>query len=226
MQTRLTTNPKCKRSVGAYNKSNETEQWIRLSEGCPNNCPYCYEPTEERVFEIPGIIKNNVKIMDMNLLSKPNAERIIRELSEKRAQGKKVKYELICGIDYRFLTQEKSDLLKKSRFVNIRLAWDWFYKDQFKINDAIKMLEKSGYKRKEIMVFMLCNWKIKYDECCDKLDLLKIWGVQVADCYYDNQTFPNVVPIFWKDEELKNFRHKCRKHNQLINFEIDPELKN
>ena len=37
---------------------------------------------------------------------------------------------------------------------------------------------------------------------------------------------PNVKPIYWNYEEIKEFRSKVRKHNQLINFEIDPELNN
>jgi len=27
---------------------------------------------------------------------------------------------------------------------------------------------------------MICNWKIPYDECCRKLDLCKVWGVQIV----------------------------------------------
>jgi len=60
---------------GEYNKYNDTEQWIRLSEGCPNNCEFCRETKECGIepvyFEIPSIIRNEVKIMDMNLLYKP-----------------------------------------------------------------------------------------------------------------------------------------------------------
>ncbi|MCK5023291.1 MAG: hypothetical protein KAS04_03905, partial [Candidatus Aenigmarchaeota archaeon] len=75
------------------------------------------------------------------------------------------------------------------------------------------------------MIFMICNWKIPFKENCQKLDLCKVWNVQVSDCCFDNQVFPNVIPIHWKTEELKEFRKKCRKHNQLVNFGIDPELK-
>ena len=105
------------------------------------------------------------------------------------------------------------------------MAWDWFYKDQFKIKKAYDMLLKAGYKPRDIMIFMICNWKIPFKENCQKLDLCKVWNVQVSDCYFDNQVFPNVIPIHWKTEELKEFRKKCRKHNQLVNFGIDPELK-
>jgi len=209
-----------------YNKWNDQEQWIRISDGCPNNCPYCYCPTELKQYPIPEIIRSKVKIMDMNLLAQKNALSIINDLP--KAIGKYnnlVDYELTSGIDFRFLTQEIANALKKKRFIKIRFAWDWFFKDQKKIRGSFLMLIKAGYKAEELSCFMLCNWKIPYKECCRKLDLLKVWNVKVNDCYFDNQTFPNVNPEFWKDQENKEFRSKCRKHNQLVRFKIDPEIK-
>lgn len=223
-QLRLAT-PEVKYSHGSYNKHNDTEQWIRITEGCPHNCPYCYEPQEFKIFGIPEIVRNKVKVIDMNLLAKKEALSIIKKLGNKSVNGKVVYYEAVCGIDYRFLTQEIADALKQSRFKNIRIAWDWLYRDQFKIKDGIDRLLKAGYKPNDIMIFMICNWKILYGENCKKLDLCKIWGVQVADCYYDNQTFPNVQPEYWSYDNCKKFRQKVRKHNQLVNFKIDPELK-
>lgn len=35
-----------KYSRGSYNKMNDIEQWIRISEGCPNNCEFCRETRE------------------------------------------------------------------------------------------------------------------------------------------------------------------------------------
>jgi hypothetical protein len=118
------------------------------------------------------------------------------------------------------LTQEIADALKASRFQNIRLAWDWFYKDQLRIKDAVEMLTKAGYRPKDIMVFMLCNWKIPYSECMRKLDLLKVWNVQVCDCYFDNQT-RNIQPVYWSKPEIDDFNRRCRKNNRLVNFRMN-----
>jgi hypothetical protein len=163
--------------------------------------------------------------MDMNLLSKPKALDIIGELGCRRVNGKVIYYELVCGIDYRFLTQDIADILKVARFKKIRLAWDFHYLDQKKIRKALKLLLKAGYREKKITIFMVCNWRISYKECLQKLYLCAIWSVKVADCYFDGQTSPNIEPIGWTKEEIKSFRKKVRKHNQLVNFGIDPELK-
>ena len=209
--------------LGPYNEVRGDKQAIRITEGCPHNHPYCYEPTELKVFGIPEIVRNEVLIYDMNLLCKPEALNIIKELGEKRVDGKVVHYELVCGIDFRFLTPEIAQALKASRFSNIRLAWAWFYKEKLRIKDAIQMLTKVGYKPCDIMVFMLCNWKVPYSECLKKLDLLKVWNVQVCDCYFDNQ-IKNIQPIYWSKPEIDDFNRRCRKHNQLVNFRMDPEV--
>ncbi len=216
---------RCSYSAGPYNKMNESEQWIRISQGCPNKCPFCYEPSKEVMFPIPTIERRRVKIMDMNLLSKPEALHIITNLAKARVNNRVVYYELVCGIDYRFLTQIIGGMLKQSRFKRIRLAWDFSYTDQFKIKKALDMLLKAGYRSKELMIFMICNWQISYEECLEKLYLCAIWSVKIADCYFDGQVSPNIEPIGWTPEQIKDFRRKVRKHNQLVNFGIDPEIK-
>lgn len=218
--------PKIKYSYGSYNKFDDVEQWIRITEGCPHNCPWCYEPSEIKIFGIPEIVRNEVKIIDMNLLAKPEAIGIIKELGLKKVNNKVVYYSLIAGIDYRFLTKEIAFALKKNRFKDCRLAWDWGINQQYKLKDAVDNLLKAGYKPNNITIYMVCNYKIcSYEEQCQKLDLCKVWGVKVVDCWYDNQISPNIIPLHWQDKQIKDFRKKCRKHNQLVNFKIDPEVK-
>jgi hypothetical protein len=212
-------------STGPYNKMNDTEQWIRISQGCPNRCDFCYEPPEQEIFPLPVIERNIVKIMDMNLLSQRNALEIIGWLGNQRVNKKVIHYELVCGIDHRFLTPFLAEELKASRFKNIRLAWDFGYRDQFKVRKALKLLMAEGYRSKDLTIFMICNWQISYEECLKKLYLCAIWSVKVADCYFDGQVSPNIEPIGWTAEQIKDFRKRVRKHNQLVNFGIDPELK-
>lgn len=213
-------------STGPYNKFNDSEQWVRISQGCPNHCPFCYEPQEMEWFGVPDIVRNDVHIMDMNLLAFPQAYDTIWELGIRRVLGRIIRYTLVCGIDYRFLNDRIASSLKESRFYDVRIAWDWWYSDQFKIQKAIRLLESAGFKaRTDLEIFMICNWEIPYSECLKKLDLCKYWNVRVADCYFDGQVSPNIDPIGWTKDEIIDFRGKVRKHNQLVGFHIDPELK-
>jgi hypothetical protein len=211
-------------NFGPFNVEDGDYQVIRLSEGCPNRCPYCAEPLESKWFGIPEITKNNVRILDMNLLSKKEAYGAINYLGRLKVNKKVIYYELVCGIDYRIMTQELADLLHKNRFINIRIAWDWGFKEQRKIRAVLLMLRKAGYNYKDVGAFMITNWRISYEECERKRELCAIWNIQVLDCIFDNQSGKtNPIPIFWKSEELRAFRKKVRKQNQLVNFGIDPE---
>ena len=227
VQTRLQKDVTLKKpySYGPYNVVRGKRQRVRWSEGCVWNCPNCYEPTTIKIFGLPELHTNIVEFSDMNPLCKPESLGMIQSLESKRVNGKIIKFEFICGIDYRFLTQEIAEALHKSRFKRIRLAWDGSYSDQKKIKKSIEMFLKAGYQRKEIMVFFLCNYHIvRYEETCLKLDLCKIWNVKVCDCYFDGQIGSKIIPIWWDGTQIKSFRKKVRKHNQLVNFGIDPEV--
>jgi hypothetical protein len=67
-------------AFGPYSKVRGDRQAIRITEGCVWNCPHCYEPIKIKIFGIPEIVRNDVLIYDMNLLCKPEALRIIKDL--------------------------------------------------------------------------------------------------------------------------------------------------
>lgn len=214
-------------SKGEQNIITDDYQVIRLSEGCPHKCPWCREWKEIgdnwQTFPIHEIVRHDVRITDMNLLAKPEAMELIQKFKDIRVDGKVVYPWLVCGIDYRFLTPEIAHALKDSRFVNMHIAWDWRYTDQKKIKKAVDCLKKVGYK--DLSIFMICNHPaVSYRENCKKLDLCKYWNVKVNDCWFDNQLPPDIIPIGWLHDDIKKFRASVRKHNQIVNFGIDPEL--
>lgn len=190
---------------------------IQFTSGCPNNCQYCYEPQEIKTFK-PEIPKDkDIQILDMNFLANPDLWWIFENLPKR-------KYELVCGIDYRRLNQTIANKLKEHRFIKVRWAWDYTFADQKKHQAVWKMLVKAGYRSQDLSVFILVNWKTPYIDCCKKLDLLKVWNVKVNDCCFDGG-YKLAKPIYWTPEQIKKFRAKCRKHNQMVLFKIDPELK-
>lgn len=225
-------------TTGPYNILNKTEQWIRITDGCPNQCPYCYAPKEMHLYDVPQIMRNSVKIMDMNILQvlfDKYSISILPNLPEK-LNGKVIHYELICGVDYGVLSLEIAKLLFKKRFGRfnrkgkwqrgIRIAWDWEYSAFSLIQRTISYLLSAGFKKKQIEIFMICGWKIPYEECLRKLKVIKDWGCLVNDCWYDNVNPPYYQTKFWSLGQCKDFRKKCRKHNQLILFNgYDPEEK-
>ena len=146
-------------SKGKQNIITDEYQVIRLSEGCPWKCPWCREHIEIgddwKTFDMPEIVRCDVRITDMNLLAKPEALDIITQFRDIRVDKKVVYPWLVCGIDYRFLTPKIADELKYNRFVNIHIAWDWRYSDQKKIKAAVDCLKKAGHRRISIILTRL-----------------------------------------------------------------------
>lgn len=192
---------------------------IQFTKGCPNDCPYCYEPTKMEYFE-PEIPQGEdiVQILDMNFLANPKAEKHIVNCMKSTTK----EFELVCGVDYRLLTQDLVNLLHNARFKKIRWAWDYNFGQQRIHQKICRMFKKAFYTERDLSCFILANWKIPYVDCCNKLDLLKIWGVKVNDCCYDGG-YKIAKAKDWTYEQMKSFRKKCRKHNQMIIHNLDPE---
>ncbi len=199
-------------------------QRIELHRGCPWGHEYCYEPQENIDFPIPKIERNYVQVLDMNPLMRADLLETLEQLSKIRVKGRVVHYEAVCGFDFRVLTLETIRALKKARFRRIRLAWDGPLSDQYKIKDAIGLFLKGGFRREDLMFFMIVNWRIPFEDCLRKLDFLKVWRVKVCDCCFD-AGYRYAVPEFWTSEQLTRIRALCRSHNLLVNFGILTDVK-
>ena len=195
----------------------------KITKGCPHNCSFCYSDDFE-VIGIPEFNRNHVLLIDENLLSHQEILDVLETLRNKRVDNKVIYYEAICGFDKRFLTYDIALALKQARFKKPRIAWDGgVLQDHNSIDHALNILQTAGYRAQDISVFVLTNWKVSYADCLLKLEHLKRWGVKINDCCY-NCSYDDPIPQYWTIEEIRDFRRRARKHNQLINFRgYDPE---
>ncbi len=212
-------------------------QIIELNRGCKRGCSFCYADPNYKVFDVPEIISNKVRIRGEGFLYDPKIKEKIIELGNKRVNNKVVYYELNQGIDFRLLTKEIAELLSKYRFglinkkgnwyKSIKFAWDGGKNHEKLTKETIELFESVGYKRKSIMIFVLINWKIDYETCLYKLDKFKFkqWNVQIDPCTWDT-TKSEKLPLHWSKKQLRDFLRKARKHNQIIRHDgYDPEVK-
>jgi len=216
-------------STGEQNIITDEFQMIRLSEGyCPHKCPWCYEhiyAIPKKDYPLPEIVRRDVRISDMNILASNDPISKIKQFRDIRVDGKVIYPHLICGIDYRYLSEEIAIALKKSRFKNIHIAWDKTIDHKEKVISALKLLLDVGYTNRTIYVFMICNHpSISFDECMNKFYILHDMNIKIIDCYFDNQYGrQKKIPIGWTEYEIRAFRKMIRKHNQIVNFGIDPD---
>lgn len=222
-------------------------QIIHASRGCFRKCKFCgtwkIEPRVIYKKSIKDEISSNRLIFyDNNLLTNPNIENLLEEISNLRFKKKPIICESQSGFDGRILLEKPylSKLIKKARFQNIRIAWDWHYMQYKEIKKQLKLLIKAGYNSKDLYVFMIYNWEIPFKEMEKKRIKCWKWKVQISDCRYRplKQTFDNYSPRkkqnnedyfihpSWTDAEVKQFRRNVRRQNICIrmNFPFHSKL--
>lgn len=222
--------------------------------GCIRRCTFCgtwkleperYDKTSrELVDEINAIGKNRVIFFDNNFLANKNIKDILEQLSKIRINKRPVIYESQSGFDGRLLLKapELAVLLKKARFRNIRIAWDNSVNEHKAVKKQLEYLCGTGFKAKDMAIFVLYNYDIPYGEMLKKLEFCSKWGVQIADCRYrpldsirdgynphkKNQTSEDYYiheKAGWTDKKVKDFRRRVRQHNIWIRYAKDKGLK-
>ncbi len=205
------------------------EQIIKLSEGCPYGCSFCFNgKVNFKEFPIPQIVSNHVILHDDAFLSKKDACSVISHLGSLIYNKKSITYEILQGINKKDLTQDIAHALYQNRFKKIRFAWDGSYsrKNMYKVLDCVKMLTKAGYKKRDLMCFILSNYYVSLPENMCKLDSLKVRNIPVCNCRYrKNYLDPKIYPEHWNKKEIEYFTERCRTHNLLIKYNgYDPEI--
>ena len=227
----------------AYDLVNVKFQIIHGMRGCSRKCPFCgIWKIENKSYKTADEIRNEIcsnKIIfyDNNILDNPNIEEILTMLSHVTYKGRPVTCECQSGFDGRKIEEEPhlANMIKKARFRNIRVAWDFTYEQYSKVENWIKLLVNAGYKRRDIFVFMIYNWSFDYFELEQKRSKCFEWGVQIADCRFRplNQTFDNYnsrlteqsrseyyIHSNWSDQQIRKFRKDVRKHNICLRYKI------
>ncbi len=150
---------------------------IITSKGCPFRCTYCasyfvsggyFERTPEKVVEEIAYyrfkkgIKNIVIYDDAFLLNKDRAKKVLKGIIKNRIRAY---YHLPNGLHARFIDEEMAELLHEAGFVEIRLGFE--IKDEgiqrktggkvtsTELKNAMDNLEKAGYRRKDIGIYVM-----------------------------------------------------------------------
>lgn len=219
-------------------------QIIHASRGCIRKCPCCgvydIEPefTFKKSLKNEKIIKRKLIFYDNNLLANPYIENILKELVDLKKQHKILNCESQSGFDGRILMENPNlgVLLKKANFINPKIAWDGPHSDKNDIKRQIDILINSGYRDKEISIFMLYNHDISFEEMESKRIECWKWNVQITDCRYRplDKNCDNYNPYTkksqsdddyyihpgWTDKLIRAFRSNIRKQNICVRQDV------
>ena len=150
---------------------------IITSKGCPFRCSYCasyfvsggyFERTPEKVvkeiafYRFKKGIKNIVIYDDAFLLNKKRAKEVLKGIIKNKIRAY---YHLPNGLHARYIDEEIANLLYKAGFLNIRLGFEILDENiqqntggkvnQKDLINAMNNLEKAGYNRKDIGIYVM-----------------------------------------------------------------------
>ncbi|MFW6046434.1 MAG: radical SAM protein [Candidatus Woesearchaeota archaeon] len=243
--------PSVERCLPDYSLIGDSEYHAtHMMRGCIRKCAFCgtwriepelmYKDSKKILNEISQVGKNKIIFYDNNILANPHIKDILIAFSEFRLDEKRLELECQSGFDGRLLLKDPdlAKLIKSAGFRNVRIAWDNSLADKDSIKKQLDLLIETGYNPKDITVFMIYNFVLKYEDMLKKVDYCKKWGVQIADCRnrplnldYDNYnprkingqpdgSFYVHEQSGWSDRKIRNFRKKCRQHNIEIRYAL------
>lgn len=198
-------------------------QKIELTKGCSRQCEFCYGHNNGKIetFPMPAIQDPVIEWIDVNILENPELDIHLGMFKALKASGVIKSINLVQGVDFRRVTESQLRSLYQLRIIPLRFAWDWGYGYVSKLSKFIALLERVGWKRNQMQIFIIYNWKMSIYECMIKLETLKYWNIQVSHCCYPDGS---KKPAFWAGTEIKLFSSACRKHNQMCRHRgYDPE---
>ncbi|MHB1507454.1 MAG: radical SAM protein [Cuniculiplasma sp.] len=206
----------------AYHLLKQVEKWknwdrsiVFTSRGCIRKCQFCVVPKVEGGMrdEKPSIQDlmhpnhKKVTIWDNNFLASPYAKSMLRELIE---QG--IEADFNQGLDARLMDEETAGLLADVKSKTIHMAYDWPWEGPY-IKKAINLLGDAGYKKKNLIFYMLHNF---WDEQHKKGDtpadfLLRLknlmeWGASVYPMRFiplNSLTRTGYVSPLWTADQLE-----------------------
>ncbi len=148
------------------------------SRGCVRKCGFCSVPKLEgrpqdfkygiRHLIWPGHRK--VILWDNNILGNANWRAIFDELAE---IGLEVDFNQ--GLDARFITDEVVEKLKKLRFYNLRLAYDYKGIRPF-VERALERLDAGGIDKRKVVLYTLYNYIDDPEDFKTRVEEIVQWG--------------------------------------------------
>lgn len=175
-----------------------------LTRGCPRNCPFCIVGEKEglksvQVAELWNFWngQKEIKLLDPNITAFKGCDRLFQDLIDSKAW-----VDFTQGIDIRFMTEKRAEMLNTMKIKTIHFAWDNY---EFSTYDKLKKFRPLlKYDSRKLRVYVLTNFNTTIEQ-----DLERIYKLRELD--YD----PYVM-IYEKWKAPKRIKEMQRWVNNKI----------
>lgn len=191
-----------------------------MSRGCPRGCSFCHVKTKEglksvKVADLSEFWRGqkNIELCDPNTLACKDWKDILSQLVESKS-----KVDFNQGLDIRFMTKEKAEMLNEIKIKAIHFAWDRF-EDKDIICPLFEEYRKiSKVNQHDLQVFVLCNFNTTHEQDLYRVEWLKNHGFAPYVTIYNKPSLPkghitrqlqryvNMRAIFWSIDSFENYK--------------------
>ena len=214
--------PEAENLLPAYHLLKQVDKWkdwdrsiVFTSRGCIRKCQFCVVPKVEggmrdqkpSILDLMHPSHKKVTIWDNNFLASPYAKSMLKELIDHGIEA-----DFNQGLDARLMDEETAALLSDVKSKSIHMAYDWPWEGPY-IQKAINLLGNAGYKKKNLIFYMLYNFWYEQHKKGDtpedfllRLKNLVKWGASVYPMRFiplNSLTRAGYVSPLWDPEKLE-----------------------
>ena len=147
-----------------------------LTRGCPRNCPFCIVGEKEglksvQVAELWNFWngQKEIKLLDPNITAFKECDRLFQDLIDSKAW-----IDFTQGIDIRFMTEKRAEMLNAMKIKVIHFAWDNYEFNTYEKLKRFRPLLK--YDGRKLRVYVLTNFNTTIEQ-----DLERIYKLRELD---------------------------------------------
>lgn len=190
-----------------------------LTRGCPRGCPFCHVGRKEglrprHVADLDEFYdgQKNLCLFDPNILASKDSVRLLTQIAETGAT-----VDFNQGLDIRFMTEEKAEILNRIKLYTLHFAWDR-YEDMKTVLPKLRMFrDYVSIQPRKVMVYVLCNYDTTFGQDLERIYKIREIGFSPYVMLYDKEHIPkgdrlkklqrwtNAQQIFWKTERFEDY---------------------
>lgn len=175
-----------------------------LTRGCPRGCKFCVVAEKEgqcskKVADLNQFWKGqkNIEILDPNLLACEEWENLLQQLIDSNAI-----VNINQGMDIRFMTKEKAEMINKLKVKMLHFAWDNY---EFKTYENLKEIRPLlKFNHRKLGVYVLTNFNTTFEQDLDRIYKLKELGYDPYVMIYEKWNAPREIRLLqrWVNNKI------------------------
>ena len=196
-----------------------------IQRGCPRGCEFCHVKEmqglkPQKVADLSEFWsgQKNIVLLDPNISATKEWKEIFQQLIDSNAY-----IDFSQGLDIRFMTNEKIEMLMQMKVKNVHFAWDDFEDGKFIIPKLKEFQKKTGWKRNKVSVYVLTNFNTTLEQDIERIMFIRSLNFQPYVMRYDKEhikrgseinalaRWVNFTPLFWKYPTFEEYKKYCTR---------------